>query len=329
MSNGKDKTLLVTPYLGEFGWELMNWQGRVRRLVVAGGYRRVLICAPADRHALYADLDGEFGAIFCPVERMELAGEANEDHRVDHTGSPISGDVLREIAVSLAQRATRHLGLHDDEVEVLCPDYRSGIWPTHPDAQQFSELRVPSNLTTDVVLIPRHRRLAAERNSSIHWWDELASRLNGRGLVVEVYSTPLSQAIVQVSRTRLAAGASTGGLHLASLCGCPHLVWGSGAEVRWTRMGITNRQRYETLWNPLGTACEYDECGWQPDVVYVEERILGALERIGLRRDATIATWALRPKWRLKRRLARLIEAADGRTIWPWRLRNMVRERLV
>ena len=315
MLNGKGKTLLVTPYLGEFGWELMNWQGRVRRLATTSGYRRVVICAPADRRPLYADLDGDSGAIFCPVERMALAGEANEDHRVDHAGSAISGDVLRDIAVSMAHRATRHLSLRDDEVEVLCPDFRSGIWPTHPDAQQFAELRVPSKVTTDVVLVPRVRQLAA--------------RLERRGLVVETYATPMSQAIVQLSRARLAAGASTGGLHLASLCRCPHLVWGSGAEVRWTRMGITNRQRYETLWNPLGTACEYGECGWQPDVAYVEQRILGALERIGLRRDAANMTWALRPKWRLKRRLARLIEAADGRTIWPWRLRNMVRERLV
>lgn len=329
MTRGAGKTLLVTPYLGEFGWELMNWQGRVRRLATSGEFNRVVICAPADRRPLYADLGGDAGAIFCPVERMELAGEASEDHRVDHDGTSIAPEVLRDIAVSLAHRASCHLELDREGFDLFCPDFRSGLWSTHVDAQQFAEIRAASRVTTDIVLVPRVRRLAAERNSSSDWWAELAGRLEARGLIVETYQAPMCRAIVQLSRARLAVGASTGGLHLASLCRCPHFVWGSGSEIRWTRMQITNRQRYETVWNPLGTPCVYDECGWQPTLSYVEERVLRALDEIGLQRESVASTWSLRPTWRIKRRLSRLIEAVDGHTAWPWRLRQMVRERIV
>lgn len=329
MIHGKKKSLLVAPYLGEFGWELMNWQARVRRLALAGTHDRVIICAPPDRRPLYADLPQHRNVIFCPIGRMQLPGEASEDHRIDAAGRPIDADQLRSLAVGAAMESASRLGLAEPDMDILCSSHRSQLWSVHSGEQQFAELRVHEKLTTDVLLIPRTRRLAADRNASADWWNELADRLRNRRLRVDVYSQPISRAIAQLSASRLAAGASTGGLHLASLCRCPHYVWGSGAEIRWTRLGISNRQRYETLWNPFGTPCIYDESGWQPSIEHAEQGILRALDEIGLNCSVSRPAWSLRPKWRIKRRLARLIEAVDGRTLWPWRLRQIVRERLV
>lgn len=322
------RTLVISPYVGEFGWELMNWQGRARRLMADGRHERFIVCARPDRRALYSGSDRERPVLFCPIAGFELPGAANEDHRVDAEGRPIAAEILRDLVWNRVTDACRRAGIPLDDAEILTPDYRGGLWTTSDDQQLFGELRVACPLVTDVVLVPRERGFAGERNLPRSWWQDLAARLERRGLRVELYRMPLDEAIRQLSGARLAAGASTGGLHLASLCRCPHYVWGSGAECRWTRLGMTNRQRYETIWNPLGTPCRYDECGWQPALEHVERGILRSVDAIGLQKGSRPTQWALRPGWRIRRGLSRLLEA-PGDTVWPWRIRRLVREKLV
>lgn len=322
------RTLVVAPYLGEFGWELMNWQGRIRRMVRGSDYDRVVICARPDRRVLYADCDTEGQVLFCPIGGMELPGQANEDHRISADGAPIPPDELSECASVVAARACADARVDFEAADFFTPDYRGGLWSTREPQQCFVSLRRPGRIETDVILVARDRGIATERNQPETWWKELARRLERRGLRVECYQTPLDRAIRQLSTARLAAGASTGGLHLASLCGCPHYVWGSGAETRWTAMGITNRQRYETIWNPLGTPCRYDECGWQPTMEHVESGILGSLRDLALTRAQSRTPWSLRSGWRIRRQLARLLEAPSG-SMWPWRVRQLVRNKLV
>lgn len=341
----KSKTLLVTPYLGEFGWELMSWHGRVRWAVARGDYERVVLCATADRRSLY-DLSDSFGLFtssslsgasnasarveFCPVDAFDAPGEADSDRRVDADGRPIAAATLRDVAESLASQACQRAGVDDvTDADVLAPDYLGRVYPTASTHQMFIELRADEPVTTDVLLVPRTRTHAAERNHPATWWGELAAMLARQGLRVETYRPPLDNAIRQLSRARLAIGASTGGMHLASLVRCPHYVWGSGREERWTDLGITNRQRYETFWNPFGTACVYDPCGWQPSLEHVTRWARTALDTIGLRPGLNRLPWTLRPKWRVKRRLARLLERDPRDSLFPWRLRVLVREHLV
>jgi hypothetical protein len=322
-------TLIVAPYVGEFGWELMSWQARVRWVIARGEFKHVVICAEADRRALYAPEKTDGRIVFSPIRRLNLPGHRNEDHQVDDEGRPVSPGELRRFVDSPIREACERLGLCMDEVSVFAPDYRSTIWPTSPSHQEFTSLRVRQPVETDIVLIPRLRRLADERNRPQAWWDELAGRLADGGLSVQSYQPRLGEAIRQLSGARLAIGASTGGLHLASLCLCPHYVWGSGAEDRWTRLGITNRQRYETIWNPFGTPCRYDECGWQPPMARVLDQVRLALDEIGLARGSAEPGWSLKPKWRVKRSLTRLLEPEGSPSLWPWRLRNLVREHIV
>lgn len=322
-------TLVVAPYIGEFGWELMNWQARVRHVVMHGGHRRVVICARTDRHPLYAYPGEEGRVVFCPLGGFDLPGYANDDHRIDADNHPYRPDYLRGVIEAKVSVACARLGIDTADAEMLIPEYTSRMWPTSATHQDFAEFRLGESVTTDVLLVPRNRALMEERNQPTDWWDELVERLRGRGLVVEVYTPRLDEAIRQLSRTRLAVGASTGGLHLASLCRCPHYVWGPGDEARWTALGMTNRQRYETVWNPFGTPCRFDECGWQPSVDLVVERTLVALDEIGLVPGQRKPSWTLNSKWRVKRRLARLLEPESGNDRVPWKIRNLVREHLV
>ncbi|MFH1416841.1 MAG: hypothetical protein ABII12_00940 [Planctomycetota bacterium] len=323
------KTLIVALYPGEFGWELMNWQGRVRWTIAHGGYDRVVICARADRRALYACGDHNSRVVFCPVSDADLPGHRNEDHRVNAEGRAVDATVLRTLLKQQVGTACEPLGVSPAEATLLLPPCDGTLWPTARTHQVFTDLRVRQEVKTDILVVPRIRILAAERNMTAAWWEDLAGRLRDDGLSVETYEPRLDEAIRQLSRARLAIGASTGGLHLASLCRCPHYVWGCGGEARWTRMGITNRQRYETIWNPLGTPCRYDECGWRPSIEHIVDESRRALDQLGLEGGTSQPGLSLKPKWRVKRRLARLLEH-DGRwTVWPWRVRELVREHFV
>lgn len=323
------KTLIVPPYLGEFGWELMNWQGRVRWIVQHGGHDRIIVCATPDRRPIYCHFAGERNVIHCPVSQMEWPGVASEDHRIDENRAAIDPDRLRRVVCDSARHSCLQYGIDTEGADFLIPDYRASLWPTDRAHQSFAELRQSTATTTDILLIPRDRAVAADRNQTCEWWDELSGRLRSSGLSVEFYTPRLDEAIRQLSRARLAVGASTGGLHLASLCRCPHYVWGSGAEARWTGLGITNRQRYQTIWNPFGTPCRYDECGWRPSIEHVHANVVRALSAIGLPRGAKAPTWSLKPMWRIKRRLAGFLDGQHGMLPWPWTFRQFVKEHIV
>ncbi|MBX3395238.1 MAG: hypothetical protein KF841_07705 [Phycisphaerae bacterium] len=326
MSRGN--TLIIPPYPGEFGWELMNWQGRVRRVIRESDSARVYVVAPPDRRALYSDLIDGRVVRFCPMPRHEWTGDANDDHRIDGSGSAIPPSTLES---ELRQATAGHLailGVHTEGATWYMPGFRSELCPATCAEQDFVSLRKQPDTRTDVVLVPRGRALASERNQPETWWQELAERLRKRGLSVAMYAGRMDRAILQLSGARLAAGASTGGLHLASLCGCPHYVWGAGAEERWTAIRMTNRQRYETVWNPLGTPCIYDEVGWRPSLEHATAGILRAIQKIGASRYGE-ARRSMGARWRVRRGLARVLEPGAGRNVVPWRVREFVRNHLV
>ncbi len=320
--------LIVAPYVGEFGWELMNWQGRVRWELMRRGAASVILCAAPDRRALYRDLTDQPGVRFCPMPTFDWPGRPNDDHRVGADDMPIDADTLQALVQARVSRVLAQCGMDADGSDWLMPTYRSHLWSASASEQSFVGLRVPVATRFDVLLVPRVRHHAVERNQSAAWWSELADRLRAAGLCVEFYPGNIGSAVAMLSSAKLAAGASTGGLHLAGLCGCPHYVWGSGAEQRWTAWRMTNRQRYETLWNPLATPCIYDEIGWQPSIEQVVAGILKALRRIGLD-ETSDKSLAFRAKWRVRRGLARMVEQTSSASVWPWRVRRFVREHLV
>lgn len=316
------RVLLVAPYVGEFGWELMNWHGHIRHIARSGRFDRVIVAAPADRRALYA---ADETVEVHPVELPDLPGIASEDHRITIEGGRVPVEFIRGLLVNSLQNVESECGLNIGAADFMIPQLNGHLWPTTPHEQCFSDLRIPGPATIDVVLIPRRRDSALERNQPETWWDELAGKLTARGLRVERYVDGLSSAIAQLSRARLSIGASTGGLHLASLCRCPHYVWGCDSSQRWTGLRMSNRQRYETFWNPLGTPVIYDGVGWRPSLDHVVTRTCAALERIG-RNDGHGADRAPSMNWRIRRGLARVVQTGDR---WPWRVRRLVHEALL
>ncbi|HWL93728.1 MAG TPA: hypothetical protein VNT79_09340 [Phycisphaerae bacterium] len=324
----KSDTLIVAPYVGEFGWELMNWQGRVRWEIERRRPARAIICAPPDRRALYRDLIERRNVRFCPMPNVPWPGVANDDHRLTVDGRAMDPDELAGAVRGHTKTILDLCAIDSTGADWLMPGFRSALHPTSAAHQRFVSLGTPQKITTDIVLVSRVREQAAERNRPEQWWISLARRLESRGLRVAFQQPRLDRAVQQFSTARLAVGASTGGLHLASLCQCPHYVWGSGPESRWTSMAITNRQRYETVWNPLGTPCIYDEVGWQPSLEHVEAGVSHALRTIGMNREGQVNRTP-NARWRVKRTLARVLEKSLRESPWPWRVRELVRNHLV
>lgn len=330
MKNAPHRHLVVAPYPGEFGWELMNWQGRVRQIARAAQYDRITIVGLPDRRSLYADLLRTMPnrVSFCPCRPLDLPGEACDDHHIDEQSQRIDAEFLRRRLELFTRNACRHAGF-DAEGELLLPAMDSTMWPTEAPHQAFVSLHRAGPIDIDIALIARIRDVAPERNQPAAWWDELAARLSACGLSVVRCEPPLNAAISTLSRARLAIGASTGGLHLASLCDCPHYVWGPGPEAVWTPVRITNRQRYETIWNPFDTACIYDECGWRPPMDHVMKSAISALRRIGLPRLAATRPRRASARWVIRRKLSALIMTPAKASRVPWRVREFVRSHLI
>lgn len=317
-----ERRIVIPPYVGEFGWELMNWQARVRRVVRESRDAAITLGVAAGHEPLYEDLFAEAHVQAASVAIHDIHGQPSEDHRIDTDGLRLDAARLKETVIAAMVRAQVEI----DGANILWPDFCGRLLSTDPAQQQFLRFGRTAKSEIDVLLVPRVRASAYERNQSQEWWHSLATRLQTSGLRVDFYAPPLSNAIAQLRAARLAAGGSTGGLHLASLCGCPHVVWGPGRAERWTSIQMSNRQRYETIWNPLGTRVRYAELGWRPTVEQAASAVRHAFDSIAVGISSPGAISFDRFRWRARRGLAGLWArgAAEGRT--PWRVRELLRE---
>lgn len=322
------RVLVSAPYVGEIGWELMSWQGRVRRALLAGGFDRLVVLGGAGKEAFYADMKPEYIA----VDLSMLPGVAYEDRRIaGPEGEPIPASMIRSEVEPLVESKTRGLRESGCDVQELWPSYSGTIHPCDRDSQEFIRFERPCaepRPTPWVVLVQRSRSLGAA-NWPTSEWTMLAAMLEARGISTSVYPCESASAMAAASHCDLAVGQSTGGLHLASLCGCPHVVWSVSEPCLWTPWQITNRQRYETFWNPLGTPAQFHHVDRHPSCEEVLDWVLRGLRTIGRHTGSIAAKAAFRARWRARRWLVRRIVTRDSFRRWPWPMQRFVRYQLI
>lgn len=254
------KRLVVGPWLGEFGWELMSWQGFIRK--AAAGYDEVVVSTYTGNEALYSD----FCKKFIPhnvIGDRDCWWAKNYDVR--------------------SHDAIKHLLLKDGG-DLLRPTAKIPV-----QHQSFVKYGVATRAKEKVdVLI--HARAKQGRNPQHSWpraqWVALHDKLRDAGLTSAAIGTeahcppdmidrrniPLQDLMDLLAASTMVVGPSSGTMHLASLCGTPHVVW-TDKKV-WASIGTTNRERYEKLWNPLKTAClVLDQFEWSPHPDAVMEAI--------------------------------------------------------
>jgi hypothetical protein len=266
------KNLFAGPFTGEFGYELMQWQGYVRAR--RPHYETVHVLTYPGREFLYEG---------CTVHH----------HAVDLKVAGYGYGVLdprdgKKMAVELATE----IGLKDYDVfdtTLLCTRYHRLFW-----GQEFRLLR-EGNETQRYDLLFHFRAVRKEgydhqKNYRPELADELAGRCLARGISVGCIGHPdhsycaagcadlreiqLRKTVAAITAAKAVAGENSGPMHLANLCGSPTIIW---AQDQW-------RVDYSLRWNPFRVpiyVAANETC--QPDPERVTAEIVKALADLEIR----------------------------------------------
>ncbi len=264
-----EKRLIAGPWVGEFGWELFAWQAYIRSL--SKHYDKTIIICRTTSHSLYSDFADEY-MYFDPTK-----GQADSFfmHGLDFH------DAIRDLLSGT--------GLDLGGTTSLLVPRRIG-WPPHthwresfpfgehmikPEYINFSEKVQPSEYEKqyDYIFHIRDRLLRKADNWELDNWKRLRDLIGptlGGGSIAcigthkdsahidgtaDLRDAELETVFRALGTAKCMFGPSSGPMHLASLCGTPHVVWSHGG----------NRDRYERNWNPLKTPVLFlDEWGWHP-----------------------------------------------------------------
>lgn len=261
------KRLVAGPWLGEFGWEIMSWQGFIRKAAV--GYDEVFVCSREGHEALYAD----FSTRFIP---HRVAGLKDR-----WSVSGVDAQSLKNLKAYL-----RTLGGDQLQPTGLIPIEHQHITPC---GSKERGKRLGYNF--DMVI---HARKPIGKRPGHAWplshWNQLVAKLSRYRIAsigteayvpegtVDMRGCGLLDTMDAMAATKVVIGPSSGPMHLAALCRVPHVVW-TDTQV-YSAIGATNRERYETLWNPLKTPVTVvDTAGWHPTADAVYAAVLERLEQ--------------------------------------------------
>ena len=270
------RNLLAGPFAGEFGYELMQWQGFVR--VRRRHYEQVHVLTYPGRDYLYEG---------CRVHH----------HDIDLKNAGYwYGRLTPGAARQMAEAAAAKIGLENYDIfnpSLLCTQYHKTIF----GRQEFRLLEEPplAGRMRDVAL---HFRAVDKdgpdraKNYDPARADELAALCREQGWSVICVGHPdyaycaagcedgrrvdLRESVAAICSARLLAGENSGATHLANLCGQPTVLW---ANDPW-------RIDYSLRWNPfrvpIYTAAN-DTC--QPEPARVCRAIVEALNDLKIRTD--------------------------------------------
>jgi hypothetical protein len=265
------------------------------------------------------------------TDLAHLPGAAYEDRRyISGSNELVAADELKRLLDPLVQNVVAEYRKTGDVVDVLWPEYAGEPCSCDEAHQAFiCYEREISEFPSEpwVVLVQRNRVHGADRNWPAEKWDQLARILADRGVHTTVYPCEAEAAITLLSGCDLAVGQSTGGLHLAALCGCPTMVWSLQDYLMW-QWEITNRQRYETWWNPLGSPVVFREASQLPGPEEAADQVMGALQAIGRRTGSSVQRALFRGKWTMRSTLRRSIIEPGRYRRWPWPVQRFVRYEL-
>lgn len=265
------KRVIFGTWIGEFGWELMSWQGYCRKR--AEEFDEIVILAPASSEALYAD----FANRFVPV-------------------TPRTGiaDCWRREGADLAEMRLIEITAHRLNGAVIVP---YGLIPLAN--QKFIRYgQADPILYFDVVI---HARAAIGKRPyhsySQEKWDKVLELLLRENLSVCAIGTQafLPQGAIDqragslqhtmniMASSSVVAGPASGPMLLSLLCKTPIVTWCD--KITYPAIKATNRKRFEELWNPFNVqSIIADELGWDAEPERVFGKIMEALK-----------LWRLRP----------------------------------
>jgi len=321
------RVLLVAPYVGEIGWELLSWQGRVRWVFERKGFDRLVVLGAEGKSGFYADMPGEYQV----VDLSSVPGSAYEDRRVlQESQELLSPEAIQSIVEKMVVETVEKLQERGGEVETLWPAYSGVPWPCDVRHQRFIRFHreTPDPLPSPWVVLVKRTRSFGATNWSEQAWAELEKRLRNQGINTSIFPCDSEVAIEALSACDLAVGQSTAGLHVASLCGCPSLVWSVQAYL-CAHSELTNQQRYETGWNPLGTPVQVYQFSQLPQPEEAAQQVIRALKMIGRHTGSVKQRVLFKSKWRIKNWLIQHMIQTHTFSRWPWPMQRFIRYKLI
>jgi hypothetical protein len=232
-------------------------------------YGKVVVCTRPARHALYADFATEF-----------------QPHSIECEGVIASATAATAPSPKLVARY-----VPSDAQRFAPVEYKGS-----PDALWHKYGRRRNEYADAVVIHGRTRPHCSERNWPQRNWNMLARRMFREGVAkriiciglrkhaltvegaMDMRDAPLATTMDVLASARFAIGPSSGPMHLASFCGCPHLVWCGGPAGERDR----TRKRYIVEWNPFGTfAHAHRFASWQPSLEQVWDWTTAFVQELG------------------------------------------------
>lgn len=271
----QSKKILLSKWVGEFGWEVIHYQSYIRKIISLEEpkFDKVILLIQKGHDHLYSNLGCD------NVEFIYIEPGKNPE------GWRAMNGHYNPSFTDLEINSIKHSN-HTDQVIVNCPNK---INMSIPIAEKmFIKYGTKKRgLMYDVLFHARSTNKCGSKNRN--WpkqkWPQLMEHLHGLNIAcigsmegsIAIKGTKDFRGITLSHLTDLMAssgmviGPSSGPMHLASLCGTPHIVFTDNNE--WGGVGTkikTNKYRYEVAWNPFGTKCfVMDNCNWNPKVTAV------------------------------------------------------------
>jgi hypothetical protein len=244
------RKLFAGPYAGEFGYEVMQFQGYVRAR--RQHYEQVHVLTFPGREYLYEG---------CQVHSHDLDLK---------TAGFWYGRLGPAEMKNMADAKARELGLEDYDIfnpSLLCTKYHKRLF-WHQEFRLLQEEPLAPKLYDLVLHFRAINKVGSgpSKNYPPKMADELARRFIDSGLSVccighpdyaycavgctDYRSVQMDQTVAGICSARLGVGGSSGAMHLMNVCGKPTVVWGDLASLRWNPFRVPIHMVSETAWQP-------------------------------------------------------------------------------
>ena len=262
--------LVAGPFLGEFGWELMQWQGFIRQL--AKFYKSTIVYGRWCSRYFYEDFADQYVGL--DINSWDTNAYELKDFDYEAWGAG-----FKDVDLVLADN--RCMALRDTfdqdfvvfgKVSAL-NSYDVVVHARSIPVLDGNKTKAKRNWITDrweelgINLPPL--RIAAVGVPELSYCPSYADDL--RGIETEQLCSVLASSTVCV-------GPSSGLMHLAALCETPQLVWTSKDYIG--NFG-GSAYRYIRSWNPFATRVRVlTDGGFDPSPEYVRKELLQFLDAL-------------------------------------------------
>jgi len=243
--------LYVPIFVGELGWELINYVPYVNHICSKNKYDEIHIMTRPGREFVYP-----MGTHFYPMELTTSTSMANSGPK------PPKSDIPKKLGKRFNK--VDIVGTPPSGMRYLKPRKFLKYQPSPSSLKKWEH--IPNNAIT---LLVRGRKFGIHKNWSGDNWKLLCEHIINLGYIPVLTGikhlvnidapdvcmdfqnkTTLEDLLAIMSKSLFVIGQSTGPAHFASLSGIPHAIWGTPRLLG----------RYQDSWNPHNTLIEYHSC---------------------------------------------------------------------